>query len=212
MQEFKNFDELERYLLINYNITMTAKVKQLHFKSVQKTVAGIIDTIDKFPQLMGQIKKLDTWHNNNWIVSCSYDGTVYFSLNRYNKIMPIKTKKLNSCMNGHWYHPINTDFDSLGSHECGHMLIKAYIEKKYPEKSANTQMQIWKNSSVAKDILNDVAKITKVKLYNLQKEMCSYANENASECIAECISDYMTNGNKAQKLSIMVAEYFKYLI
>ena len=70
-------------------------------------------------------------------------------------------------------------------------------------------MHLWANSSVAQDILDKVAKQNHVNLYNLQKEMCTYARTNASECIAEGICDYIVNGDKAQRLSIMLANYFK---
>lgn len=210
IQELKNFDELEKYLK-TYGIIITPQVKRLHFESVKKATMGIIDCIETFPQLKGQITKFEEYAQGGQIMASAYAGIIYFNALKFCKLMPTKEKKLNQFINGRWYHPVNTGFAGTGAHECGHILIKDYIQKKYPDKSDDFHFQIWKNSSAAQDILNDVAKINKVKLYNLQKQMCRYAEANASECIAECISDYMTNGNKAQKLSIMVAEYFKYL-
>lgn len=93
MLKAKNFSELETELK-PYGITLTNKVKQLHFGAVNKTISGIIAVMDMFPCLQGQIRKIDTWHNNNWPVSASWDGTVYFNYNRYNKIMPIKEKEV----------------------------------------------------------------------------------------------------------------------
>ena len=53
------------------------------------------------------------------------------------------------------------------------------------------------------------AKKNDVKIYNLQKKMCSYASENDSECIAECICDFVTNGYKACELSQLVVKFFR---
>ena len=208
MLKAKNFDELEK-ALSGYGITMTNKVKQLHFSSVSKAVGGVAAVIDMFPCLKGQIRKIDTWHNNNWLISTSWDGTVYFNYNRYNKIMPIKEKKLNECINGRWHHPVNMGYDGQGSHEAGHMLIKAYIDKRYADKSENYRYQIWNNSSVAKDILITVCKQNNASLYNLKKKMCRYAETNESECIAECICDFFTNGYKACELSQLVVKFFR---
>lgn len=208
MQECKNFDELETELSA-YGISMTNRVKQLHFATVKEVIGGVTMTIDMFPQLKGYITKFDVWHNNNWLVSAAYDGVIYFSLNRFNKIMPIKLKKINKCMNGKWHHPVNMGFAGLGAHECGHMLIKAYINKRYPDKSEDFRELIWRNSNASKDILKEIAKKNNVKIYNLQKKMCSYANTNDSECIAECICDFMTNGYRAAELSQLVVKFFR---
>lgn len=210
MKNCSNFKELEACLVSNYNITMTSKVKQLHFGAVSKAISGITDVIDMFPQLRGQITKTDTWHNNNWLVSVGFDGTVYFSQNRFNRIMPIKIKKLNSCTNGKWYHPVNTDFASLGAHEAGHMLIKLDMHRRYPDKNKSQQYNLWAGSTVANEIMRDIYKDYngRKSLLKLKKEVCEYALENNSECIAECISDYITNGNKAAELSKMVWQYF----
>lgn len=204
----KNFDELEK-TLSGYGITMTAKIKQLHFATVYEVVKGITMTIDMFPQLKGYVTKLNVWHNNNWLVSAAYDGIIYFSLNRFNNILPIKSKKLNSCINGRWHHPVNMGFAGLGAHECGHMLIKAYINKRYPDKSEDFRELIWRNSKASKDILTEIAKKNNVKIYNLRKKMCSYASENDSECIAEAICDFITNGYKACELSQLVVKFFR---
>ena len=208
MRECKNFAELEQ-VLSDYGITMAPKVKQLHFGATYKAVSGIITAVDMFPQLRGYVRRIDVWHNNNWLMSTSYNGTVYLSYNRFNRIFPIKEKQLNSCTNGRWYHPVNMSYDGLGNHEAGHLLVKAYIDKHYPSKSDDFKSHLWSNSGAAKDILNTIAKQNNVKLYNLQKKVCVYACENPSECIAECICDFMTNGYEAAELSQLVVKFFR---
>lgn len=208
MLNCENFKELEN-ALHPYGITITNKVKQLHFKSVFAVINGIVLSIDMFPQLKGHIKKIDTWHNNNWFANATYDGTVYINYNRFNKIKPVKEKKLNSFINGKWYHPANMSFKGLGAHEAGHILVKIYIEKHYSDKTRDYQLHAWANSSAAKYILDTVAKKYDVKLYNLQKQMCRYAQTNASECIAECVCDFVTNGYNACELSQLVVNFFQ---
>lgn len=209
MLNCKNFDELEKFLLNNYGIRVSQKFKALHFASVIKGVDGVLKAIDTFPQLLHRITLFDTHYNNAGFMFAAYDGTIFWNLNKFGKIMPMKEKNYNKFVNGKWSHPVNSGFASLGAHEAGHVLCAIDAERRYPNKSVNFTLQVYNNSSVAKDILNDVAKANKAKLYNLQKEMCRYAQTNASECIAECIADYITNGDKAQRLSVMVAEYFK---
>ena len=208
MLNAKNFDELETELSA-YGIAMTNRVKQLHFATVKEVISGVTMTIDMFPQIKGYITKFDVWHNNNWFVSAAYDGIIYFSYNRFNKISPVKIKKINQCINGRWHHPANMGFDGLGSHEAGHLLVKAYIDKHYPSKSDDFKSHLWSNSSAAKDILNSIAKQNNVKLYNLKKQMCSYADTNASECIAEAVCDFITNGYRAAELSQLVVKFFQ---
>ena len=204
----KNFNELEKALSV-YDIAITARIKRLHFESVKKAASGVIECIEIFPQLRGQITKFDEYALGGQIMSSAYAGIIYFNALKFCRLMPTKEKKLNDCINKRWYHPENTGFAGCGAHEAGHILIKDYIQKKYLNKSDDFCFRVWQNSSAAKDILNEVAKRNNVKLYNLQKKMCRYAETNASECIAECISDYVTNKNNACELSLYVADFFK---
>lgn len=208
MLSAKNFDELETELRA-YGIAMTNRVKQLHFATVKEVIGGVTMTIDMFPQLKGYITKFDVWHNNNWFVSAAYDGIVYFSLNRFNKISPVKIKKINQCINGRWHHPANMGFAGLGAHECGHMLIKAWIDKNYPDRLKNFKHQMWVNSGAAREILCKIEKDNNVKLHNLKKQMCRYADTNASECIAEAVCDFITNGYRAAELSQLIIKFFR---
>lgn len=210
MDKCNDFKQLEEYLNKNYGITMTYKVKQLHFKSVKNTINGIAYVIDQMPKLKGYITELDTWHNHNWNVSASFDGTVYFSMSKFNRIMPVKVKKLNRQINGKWDHPVNTDFASLGAHEAGHILVKLDVLRRYPDKNKSQQYNLWAGSTVANEIIKNIYKDYngRKSLLKLKKEVCEYALENNSECIAECISDYITNGSKAAELSQMVWQYF----
>ena len=100
-------------------------------------------------------------------------------------------------------HPKNTGIFETGAHEMAHILEDWLADKH------NGTFQDLKNRVFARKIVQDAfskAKLTaeSKNIIQMRLEIAKYANENVSECLAEAVSDYIANGEKAAVLSIEI--------
>ena len=101
----------------------------------------------------------------------------------------------------------------------GHLLERALIEMSHPGVGALDQLyraQAWSKCTEATSIISEACKMAKKTeagkgLVNSQlKAMVSgYATKNNSECLAECVADYVANGENASILSKEVWKILK---
>ena len=103
---------------------------------------------------------------------------------------------------------------STVSHEAGHILEKALIDK-------NTGGDImgkiaWRDCTYAKAVASDACKAAKKtpegkgkRNRELIGDISGYAKTNSSETVAEAVADYIINGENASILSRMIWEILK---
>lgn len=184
----KDFDELSSYMKDNYGIKLTKKAQALDFEAVKDATTGIEWTIQQFHEANGYLKKIDS-NKKGGVMNCTGDVI---------SCSPI-------AFDGHYYSGNHEFFISTGVHEATHM-IEGYlignttsVEKEFVE--------MWNTHSIAKSIVKEAisnipSSMTEGKeLWEIYETISPYASANASECMAEAISDIYKNGDNASDLS-----------
>ena len=193
-----DYNGLDKYLQNMYNVSVADSVKQLDFESVKEGVDGIDRVLHEFPQAQSMFKGIST--SNSGIMCADYDGTINFNPT----IFQTRSVALAKHPQTKYYVKGNCVAAS-GSHEAGHILERALIEK---DNSLVSKTVAWQKCTKAQEVVGEACKAVK-KLpeckgkYNrtLKEEISGYANDDASECMAEAVSDYIVNGENAAVLS-----------
>lgn len=212
----KTFDELADYLTKIYGLTFDDSVKALDFTAVQQSIVGIEKVIDEFPKAKATLQAIGT--NKSGVMCASFNGTINFNPAYYAKGHPsVATSMVQGNATG--FHPKNTGVLETGSHEMGHLLEKTLIEMKNPGTDAMTRLfkaESWSKCTEAKAVISDACKAAKKTaegkgLLNgrLKSQVSGYATKNDSECLAECVADYIANGENASILSKEVWKILK---
>lgn len=189
--DVKDFDEFTEYFKDQYDGDVDSSIRTLDFESVRDSAVGIEQVIKEFPIAKDILKGIKT--GKTGIMSCSYGGNI--SLN------PICFKDKQSALKSlsSWGSIKNETLASHGSHETGHILEIALIRKN------NAGPFAWSNCTCAKEVVSEACKTAKKmtgkKYGELKGEISAYAKADASECMAEAVSDYLTNGENASLLS-----------
>lgn len=196
----KDFDSMEQYLKQKYNINITDDVKKLDFENVKLSTQGIEIVMKEFPQAQTMLKLLST--SDSGVMCASSEGTISF-----NPIYYATGKNgLSSMIMGETtgFHPKNTGIIETGSHEMGHILELALIKKH----GVIFENIAWNKCTEAKAILKEAYKNAKktpegkgLKNFQLASQVSKYALESSSECMAECVADYVANRDNAAILS-----------
>lgn len=184
----KDFDELSSYMKDNYGIKLTKKAQALDFEAVKDATTGIEWTIQQFPEANGYLKKIDS-NKKGGVMNCTGDVI---------SCSPI-------AFDGHYYSGNHEFFISTGVHEATHM-IEGYLISNTT--SAEKEfVEMWNTNSIAKSIVKEaLANIPSSmsegkKIWEIYETISPYASANASECMAEAISDIYKNGDNASVLS-----------
>ena len=216
IKECKDFDSLSSYMMAQYGVSVDESVHALDFPTVQQSMMGIEQVMEEFPQAQSALKGIST--SKSGVMSASFNGKINFNPNYYQKGDPQVAKTMvQGIKTG--FHPANTGVLETGSHEMGHLLERALIEMSHPGVGALDQLyraQAWSKCTEATSIISEACKMAKKTeagkgLVNSQlKAMVSgYATKNNSECLAECVADYVANGENASILSKEVWKILK---
>lgn len=199
LQNCQDFEGVSKYLSKTYGIAMDDTVKDLDFESVKEGIQGIEKVMLEFPQAQSSLKKIST--NKSGIMCAQYNGTINFNPHYY------KTREsaVNASTSSTGFHPKGNNVTSTGSHEMGHILEKALIDK---DKDIFFPGAAWSDCTCAKKVVSEACKAAKKtaqgkgKLNSaLKREVSGYATQDASECLAEAVADYTLNGSDAAILS-----------
>lgn len=192
-----DFDTLGAHIKNKYKIDMDASVKSLDFESIKEGMQGIELVMDEFPQAQKSLVKIST--DKSGVMCASYNGTINFNPSYYTD----RTKAVNASQSTGGFHPKGSNVVSTGSHEMGHILEKALIDK--DTGGGITGRRAWGDCTYAKAVVSEACKTAKKmtgkKYGELKGDISGYAKQDASECLAEAVADYITNGENASLLS-----------
>lgn len=198
ISEIKDFNTLSKYFKKRHNIDIDKSVQALDFESVKEGLTGVEKVINEFPQAQDSIFRIST--DKHGVMSATYDGIINF-----NPIYYKEREKAVYASRSTGFHPKGNDVVSTGSHEMGHILEKAIIDKSGGGAFGKIA---WADCTYAKAILKDAQKSAKKtaagkgkRNAELVSEISGYAKTNASECLAEAVADYILNGDNAAVLS-----------
>lgn len=204
VSDASNFKDLQSYFK-KKGYKMNDAIEKLDFNSVKDTTEGVDIVLNEFPQVKKVFAGFDI--GKSGVACASFTGKISFNPAYYTD-----AKNLQSMIMGNTtgFHPKNTGIIEIGSHEMGHILELALINKH------NGGVFAWSECTEAKKIVSEACKLAK-KLpegkgkvnATLKREISGYAMQNASECMAEGVADYIANKNNASVLSRMIWNLLK---
>ena len=197
-----NFKDLKTYFKNNYNVSVSDEISKLDFKAVKQSSKGIDYVLKEFPQAKSIFKGLDI--KNSGVMCATYNGTINFNPLYYKDYNTLKENMEQGDTTG--FHPKNTGIIECGSHEMGHILERALIEKVYI--AENDKILAWSKCEQAKILVSNACKNVKklkegkgLKNNQLISQISMYAEQDKSECLAEAVADYIANKENASILS-----------
>lgn len=206
----KDFNSLGTYMENTYGIKMQSAVKNLNFKAVQNSTAGIEHIIKEFPQAESAFRTLGI--DNEGVMCATFSGQICFNPNYFNDYDKAFNAMFQSASTT-GFHPKGNNLFSTGSHEAGHILelaLNMKANKGYKDGIA------WTKCTYAQQVISEASKSAKKTpegkgklIAELTGEVSRYATANKSEALAECVADYVINGENASILSKEVWKILK---
>lgn len=213
ISDCKDFDSLSAYVQKVYGFDIDDSVKILDYTTVQQSMTGIEKVINEFPQAKQTLTGIGT--SKNGVMCAGYNGKINFNPAYYADGKPsVATCMVQGDTTG--FHPKNTGVLETGSHEMGHLLERTLIEKSVNDGKYPFGAFAWNDSIESKAIISQACKTVKktpegkgLRNAQLKSQVSGYATKNDSECLAECVADYVANGDGASILSKEVWKMLK---
>lgn len=213
ISDCKDFDSLSAYVQKIYGFDIDDSVKILDYATVQQSMTGIEKVINEFPQAKQTLTGIGT--SKNGVMCAGYNGKINFNPAYYADGKPsVATCMVQGDTTG--FHPKNTGVLETGSHEMGHLLERTLIEKSVNDGKYPFGAFAWNDSTESKAIISQACKTVKktpegkgFRNAQLKSQVSGYATKNDSECLAECVADYVANGDDASILSKEVWKMLK---
>ena len=213
VEDIQTFAEMQSYMKDNYGITVDDSVGLLDYQSVREGVQGIEYVIKEFPQARSSFRTIGT--KKSGLMCAGYEGDINFNPTYY------QTRKTALWNHGigegtrpSGFHPKGNNCFGSGSHEAGHILEKALIDKNSDELTLGRIS--WNDCTYAKAIVSDACKTAKklseckgMTNSELKSAISEYARQDASECLAEAVCDVSLNGEDAAPLARIIWEMLK---
>lgn len=211
----KDFEELQNYWKLKYGVRLNKPLGKLDFEAVLEATQGIEEVINEFPKAGKFLKKMKV---ENLDDVGAFMGADYYGVINFNKSDFIYREdflEMIALQVADGQNPKNTKIKGIAAHEMGHLLERALIDK------YNGGVYEWKHSTysrvIGKEAVAEVRKSSDAKISyrdkagksrkryvtmdELKLEISIYAKDDWSECLAEAVCDYITNGEKASRLS-----------
>ena len=213
VEDVKDFSGLDKYLQKAYNVTVEDEVKKLNFNTVKSVLTGCESVIRDFPNVAKTLKALVT--SKSGVMSCSgSSGKISFNPFYFkdDKKLIEDCKKQSS---NRWWIP-NATPASIGAHETGHAVEWLMIQSNKAYMYDWQRIEAWNKCTEAKGLVSQACKNIKKTEYGKGKKnfqlisgVSRYAQENASETMAEAFADIYANGDKANPLSLEIMRLTK---
>ena len=213
----KDLQELHSYMSSKYFVAVDDQSLAKHdFESVRKAASEIEDILTEFPQAVDHSVNLLSGNLYNALGKNAYAGASLRGQIFMNDIFQDRQNLENSYQHDlrtHW-HPEGTTADHIVTHEMGHLLERALIQKL--NVSSWQEAEEWVKHRQSSRIVSEACKIAKktpegkgLKNNQLIEQVSRYATKNRGETLAECVADYKANGANAKPLSVAVWKLLK---
>lgn len=212
LEACNSYSDLKNYIVETYpHVNVDKSIEKCNFEAVKESLKGADKVFSEFPQAKEIFHQIDG-HQNNKLAMAS---ATYFGSISYNPMYFQKVIDESNVRDSQGFHPKNGD-TSVGTiaHECGHLLERALIENS--SVSERDKGKQWNKCTQATRVIRKaVSTLKKTKdgkdkyTCDFIKEVSGYAETDRSECLAECVCDYVMNGDEAAPLSKAVWEILK---
>ncbi|MBQ8094100.1 MAG: hypothetical protein IJ242_11070 [Clostridia bacterium] len=205
-----SLEELSRYMSDTYGVGMDRTLEQIDFDVARSLTDGIENMLKEFPGLdAANLRLSGRLRGDSSYAGTTVDGEVLLHPGVLSSVQ--KTERLYQHDLDSGYHPAGTSYVNIVIHEMGHQIEGALIRRQIPgndRESRVARADAWRSGTVAADLVGRALDRTapgwqkNQKLAAAQVERISkYAAVDASETVAEAISDYYSNRRNASPLS-----------
>lgn len=221
ISETNNLQQLHDFMYHKYGVEVdTESFTGADFQAVKQAAQGMASVIDDFPQavnyfheLKGAVLEIDDFAKANYYGLITVNSELYKSNSELEKAYHASVES--------GFHPKGTKAVHITSHEAGHILEKALIDKYVSDPRGGIydrakKADAWNKSTYTKKVISEACKAVKntsegkdKKNIDLIAGVSKYAKINRSETLAECVADYTANREKASLLSIQVWKILK---
>jgi SPP1 gp7 family putative phage head morphogenesis protein len=200
------FESFAKHVKDTYGLDVPDEFRKLDINAIQTSFSGLEKLMAEFPATNGMLSGIEPLDIG--IMGYDYDGTLYFNAKYYQTMKTVEDAIS-------YGHHKGIRVESLGMHEGGHMLELELIRRQ-AQGGGYLARFMWEKNVVSTRIINEAylaAVKTQAGIGQTMSEMIhgvsEYAAQDMSECMAECVSDYMTNGQNASPLSLSVWDILK---
>ena len=214
----KNFDELETYFQNTHSVAISKEVKKLDFEMVKDGLSGVDYVLSEFPQTAGTCDTI--FASQGGLMTTTPNGKLGLNSIDFNDRQSLADLIVEASNIG--YFVKNATIQTIGAHEGGHILELALIRKSVKSGEYADAGVAWDNCIEAARIISEACSAVRTtasgknsktgELYSdfeLKSQVSTYALEDESECMAECVHDYVANGNNASVLAKAVWKILK---
>lgn len=182
---------------------LTNELSGMNMTLVEKTLSGVADTLKEFGLDMSVVTAIGHGWQKNETAGVNGFNQLHFGDSYKTNENEFKMTKQGWVIDHTAY--------GTGTHEAGHLISNFILEKVYNaegktqlQKSQDRHSGKW-DLRLAKEAKNELGK----KLSPISEYGGSLKGQKSSEFIAEAVSDYMKNKNKANKSSLAVVKVLK---
>lgn len=219
--ETKDLHELAEYMK-NVGVRIDESTfSNATFENVRGAAAGVEQVIKEFPQAAANFHELRGESLKHGVMAnASFNGIIRLGEHYFSKSEADLNSTYDRSTNS-GFHPEGTNKDHIATHEAGHILERALIDK-YILSQGNdywTRLEAskaWNTSKLSGKVVSEACKAAKKtpegkgkKNDELIRSVSGYATKNRSETLAECVADYAANGTSAKPLSVAVWNILK---
>ena len=223
-EDTKDLDELAEYMknVGQYGIHVDKQsLSGQTFENVREAAGAIERIMLAFPQaapLFHDLRGGDLKHGV--LAQASYSGAIELANHYYSKTEDGLARTYDGTT-AKGFHPAGTLKADIASHEAGHLLDRALIDKYILSKGNDYYTRLeaakaWNKSTIAGKVVSEACKVVKktpegkgMKNADLIRNVSGYATKNRAETLAECVADYAANGTSAKPLSVAVWNILK---
>lgn len=205
--------ELSQYMKSTHGIRVDPSTfANQDFENVKNAASTVEFIVREFPQAAANFHEIRGENLKNGVMAnASFNGTIRLADFYFATRQKLMSRYAHSEQTG--YHPAGSTGDHVATHEAGHLLERALIDKYVLSQGSDywTRLQAskdWNTSTYAKKVVSDACKMAKktpagkgMKNDALIRSVSGYAASNRSETLAECVADYVANGQNAKPLS-----------
>lgn len=201
----QSFSELKTYMQAQ-GVRFGAGLENKDLGMLRTASEEILNMRKEFPQAVGAFTELNGEEARPGVYASAsrVTGNIMVSGMMSNVEKARQTYNLDVALG---FHPKGTTSDHIVTHESGHILEKALLDKAYANDPYGRQAAFFGRTEAKRIVKNAVMSIKKTpegkgaRTESLIGQISKYASKNRSEPLAEAVADYRANGAKAKPLS-----------
>lgn len=212
--DLKDFAELDKYLKMAYNVSVDSSVKNLDFATVQHSLTGAEAVLSEFPELADTLEVITT--SKSGVMSCSGKKITFNPM--YFQTQGKLSGDCERMSKSRWW-VANASPASIGAHEIAHAIEWMMIRMNSAYEYDWQRVDVWNKCTEAKKLVSQACKNIKKTAYGKGKKnaelissVSRYAQETASETMAEAFADVYANGENANPLSVEIKRLTKEML